>query len=244
MNMHKIPTNTIVFISGASGVGKTTIARKILEYIPEIIVIEEIDLIREAIRSNNKSIEAKLLNSKSNLTPQQIDAILNTNLINKSTSELSINEVKLQSELLLEPLIMICKRLQEKALPAIIEGVNLSFQQLLLSNYFDSSNMFFVNLYSSDEKRHKERIDTRCKKRNTKKIPVENFKRIRDVNDYLYEQTQNIINETSFNISLNHNIYNINTTTNIEGDVNAEIDNISKTIVEIIYNQFEKKLNI
>lgn len=73
---------------------------------------------------------------------------------------------------------------------------------------------------------------------------LENFKRIRDVNDYLYEQTQNIINETSFNISLNHNIYNINTTTNIEGDVNAEIDNISKTIVEIIYNQFEKKLNI
>lgn len=240
MDIHKIPDNTIVFISGASGVGKTTIARKILEYIPEIIVIEEIDLIREAIRSNNQSVEAKLLNSKLNLNPQQIEAILNTNLINKSTSELSINEIELQSELLLEPLIMVCKRLQEKALPAIIEGVNLSFRQLLLSDYFDFSNMFFINLYSSDEKRHKERIDMRCKKRSTKNISLENFKHIRDVNDYLYEQTQNIINETSINIGLYNNIYNINTTINTENDINAEIDNISKAIVEIIHNRFEK----
>ena len=52
----KISRDYKIFISGATGVGKSTIARNILTIVPEFVIIEEADMLREAVRGENDRI--------------------------------------------------------------------------------------------------------------------------------------------------------------------------------------------
>ncbi len=169
-----LPNNIMIFLSGATGVGKTTTARKLMKLNPEILVMEEIDLIREAIRSNTETIANKLkIHLRKEILRSELEfedflKMLNYGVLTKSTSDLNYEEMLLQAYCISEPLKQICWRLREKKLPAIFEGVNLPFEALFTpfdfnENFFlYSSNMIFINLYLKDEQEHKRRIKQRA----------------------------------------------------------------------------------
>lgn len=245
MNFH-IPNNTIIFISGASGVGKTTIARNILNYIPEILIVQEVDIVREVIRSYSENIKENLLhclNGSLFVTNEVLDDIFNFDIIMKSTSELSIKEIEKQSALLVKPIKTICERLRKKSIPAIIEGTNISFEKILTDKceqgyFLHSDNMFFINLYCSEETIHKKHLDIRSKSRNESAFTNKKFENVRKSNDYFFERTEMCI--TYFNAYRTENIekcakpiFNIDT-----ASANSS-NEIAKEIVKLIFDNFE-----
>ena len=238
---YHVPSNTIIFISGASGVGKTTIARSILNLLPEVLIIEEIDIIREVIRNYSTDIKEDILcylNSNSSVTNEDLDNILNLNLIMKSTSELTVEEIERQSALLVKPIKTICERLQRKSIPAIIEGTNISFKNILSKEceqgyFLQSDNMVFINLYSSDAMIHKKRFDMRSMIRNESPLTLEKFQNIRKSNEYFFKQTEKCL--AYFNTCENESdkgciqkIFNIDTT--LMGSTNRIANVIAKLI--------------
>ena len=250
---HTLPDNAMIFLSGTSGVGKTTIARNLMKLNREITVMQEIDLLREAIRSNTETIANKLMLYlkenviKSNVEFEELLRILNYGTLTKSTSELSYDEMLLQAHCVSEPLKRICLRLREKKMPAILEGVNLPFEALFTpfdfheNFYLSSSNMLFINLYLSDEKEHKRRIQQRALDRGLSKKELsdimKNFPNIRQQNILLHQKALYYSDKIS-NIDINgkkvvHSIdisgnpklsFNDNTYQNIQ-KINALIKN-------------------
>lgn len=143
---------SIIFISGSNGVGKTTIARKILEKHKEYIIIQNVDLLREIVRSMEEKCH--------NLTPKE------QYILNSSAYELDFDNQMKQCKLLLRPIVSVCKRLHAKKIPAIIEGINICYNILLSDSEFIEclkkfDNISFINLYLSDEIEHFNRIINR-----------------------------------------------------------------------------------
>lgn len=183
-----ISPDTILFISGASGVGKTEVSRLLLNSFPQFLILQEVDIVREAIRGYKESVNSSHLNCDS----------LNDHTLFKSTSELSINDFIFQSIQLEKPIKNVCCRLKSKKIPTIIEGTNLLFNRLLTqeceNGYFiNSPNMFFVNLYVSDSTIHKKRWIQKDKKTIFRDTNVD-FSNLIKINDYLKTETDCAIN--------------------------------------------------
>ena len=178
--------DTLIFISGSNGVGKTTLAQKLLQKHTEFIVIQNIDILREIVRSTYRIF------SLCNYDYQ---------LLNRSASELTYSELVLQSELLMPHIISLCKRLQIKCIPAIIEGINICYESLFNNYEFrqfleGNKNVVFVNLYLSNEQEHFEKIANRITDGFTREKQVKNFNNIRHNNDIM-NMVVNRINEDS-----------------------------------------------
>lgn len=194
MQSEKIATDTIVLISGASGVGKTTIARTLLQYVPELIIMQEVDLLREAIRTYSSTLKEKYdLNDMS--------LVSDLSIFMKSTSELSIQEIKIQTQMINGVIAGICKRLQAKKIPAVIEGVNISIERLFEDEltreyYLNAPNIYIFNLYIKDAHVHRQRMNRRAQLADSPIISEELFKNIRAYNDYLFNQTQKHIKQS------------------------------------------------
>lgn len=148
-NFINMPRDLTIFISGTTSVGKTTVARILVNKCDQILVMQEYDLIREAVRS-----------IYFDRIPQSLEY---EKIMNSSTSCLSYQDLQTQSYLLIKPLIAVCKRLKSKGIPAVIEGVNICFDTLFNSPEFlqylsETNNNYFFNLYLENENEHKQRL--------------------------------------------------------------------------------------
>lgn len=198
-----ISPDTTLFISGASGVGKTEVSRLLLKTFPQFLILQEVDIVREAVRGYRESVV--------NSTNLEYDSFYD-NILFKSTSELSISDFISQSIQLEKPIRNVCNRLKSKKIPTIIEGTNLLFNRLLTqeceNGYFiNSPNMFFVNLFVSDGSIHQKRWIQKGKKNIYKDTNVD-FSNLIKINDYLKTETECAINR--FNSTVK--IINIDTT--------------------------------
>jgi len=178
----------IVIISGSNGVGKTTVARKLLQNHPEFIVVQNIDILREVVRNTYN----KFPKCNSNLQ-----------LLNKSASELTYKELLLQSELLIDPILSVCRRLHYKHIPAIIEGINICYEVLFNNYEFQQfikchKNIVFINLYLSNSQEHYERVANRIIDDSTKEKQLNKFDNIRS-NNNLISNAVKVINNNPNN---------------------------------------------
>lgn len=220
-----IPRDYKIFISGATGVGKSTIARNLLNIIPDFVIIEEADMLREAVRGENDRI-IDLISNYANQNNQgelfnkeTLKLLLKYDSLKSSTVDLHYEELNEQCKLILEPLEKVCFRLMNKGMPAIIEGVNLSFEAMFDnpdSLYFvslDSKDTLFLNLYVNNSKEHRSRLIQRCSDRRdnaqTRTRYLTKLSNIRNTNDIQYEKVETYAKKYN-------NVYNIDTTGTLE----------------------------
>lgn len=195
LNM-KLPS--IICLSGMPGVGKSTLAHSILRNNLDYIIIEEVDIIREALR-------AFISSNENNIN------IPNKNIINKASYEITYNEYINQCKLLQPSILGICNRLHRKNIPVIIEGVNLDFASMFDSPKFSLctfKSYICINLHISDKKIYKRQLRKKYKKYGTPNIYYWNKIMYRSelsyckLNNYILQHPQYNI----FNIDLSSHI--------------------------------------
>lgn len=192
-------------LSGVPCVGKTTTAYNILKYQPDFRRVSELDLIRTIIRAVIRNIENSKYVDKEMLQGQYEELFY-------SLSERDLSDCKKQSTLLIPYVREIVARQQRRNIPTIIEGLSI-----IPSTYFSNNqpikgfekNVFFINLFLSDEQEHIQRRYNRCKEReyqDTKSQVKEQVANIRNSKNLeLHEETselsKNVKNVASFDVS-------------------------------------------
>ena len=137
----------ILFISGMPGVGKSTIAHNILIKNTNYIIIEEVDIIREALRGYI-NLDSDTFSISNN----------DKRIINCASYELDTEDFFYQCKILQPSILAICGRLYKKKIPAIIEGVNLDFISMYQSLKINFSDFLCINFHISDVKKHHENL--------------------------------------------------------------------------------------
>ena len=190
-----LKTTRLVFIYGASGVGKTTISKYVSKKTGVNCNNFETDLIREIVRGYSFSLRSKLLTS--NIKSTDFNALENYSILCSSTKDLTIDELKIQSRMLIMPLIFLCEKLKNSNKSAIIEGVNIPICDIFSSSdlYLNFKDALFVNLYSSDPKMHLARLNKRSAYRNSVPLSNKEFEKIRIINDFYFEYSKNYIGQ-------------------------------------------------
>lgn len=214
-------TPLLLIISGSSGVGKSTLAHKLLKMWKKPIILETFDLIREAIRAYEQ-----------NYTINNDDF---KNILNSSSYHLELNDFIQQCKVLLPALKSISMRLQNKNIPAIIEGVNLDPITILTSNlsqnYFNlRKNTIFINLHISNKAEYLQRLTDKL---NRQKIPCIEF----DYNEKNFKRSEELYNRLEKFILENphyQNIYNIDISN--KKITNVCIKPVLREIVSLIYD--------
>lgn len=261
-----LPNDTILFISGTTGVGKSTIARHLLSCLPDFLIIEEFDLIREAIRGHSAYVLQEL---HKNLSSQPTEYIkktigpaiiksMNIDILQKSCSELNYLEMNKQCEILREALKNTCRGLRNKKLPAIIEGENISFEALFgqyrYDNYFVySDKMIFINLYLSDEDEHVVRLKKRAEDRGENAELLEktlkNMKKIRANNIVLHKKALEYKNlSEKYSPALRHrygnSVHSLDTIGKKNVPPEENITSIVAEIIRLIKNDLHKQKDL
>lgn len=147
----QISKGFILFISGVPGVGKTTISYKLLKKFNEFRIIEETDILRDALRGYNETLILKY--------GQSIKEMLNNIHIYDNTKLLSFSEAKQQCMIMKKSIENIVARQKRKGIATIINGVHIVPE--ILKDLADLSHILFVNLYVSNEEILYERIKSR-----------------------------------------------------------------------------------
>lgn len=180
-----------IFIAGPPGIGKTTFARALLKSCSDFLVIQEVDIIREALRGSVDNVSSFLRSIDDNYMGKMsiLDNYLsmwNDCKVNLSTDKLNHQEFINQCEMLLNPILQIAKRLIHKNIPFIIEGVNIYFPSLYNSQVFQSimkdNDILCMYLTSSNYTLHKKRYITKNGKPIDENIDLD-FNRLKD-NDH------------------------------------------------------------
>lgn len=161
--MGDIPNDLIILISGASCVGKTTVAHYLLELISAFRNVIEMDIIRTAARS--------IVKDATNITPMIAENIYfrKYKALFASTKDGDYGVYKEQASFFVGSVREIVRRQQSRKIPTIIEGINivpsLYFVDDMPIDGFQN-HILFVNLYLSKESEHIRRRTLRCKERN------------------------------------------------------------------------------
>lgn len=199
-----IPQDFIVFISGVPGVGKTTVSYELLKRYEQFRIIEETDLIREILRGYNDYLTSSF--------GDEMNSIINEIEISDHNKLLSLEDAKVQCQIMKSSFEQIVKRQQRKGINTIINGVHI-IPELL----FDISKYtVFINLYVTDERIIKERI----KNRNPDSYMLDYIPFIYKTNNELYNSTKEIALKTN-------NVFNLNVT---DLDINQTLAGIQKCI--------------
>lgn len=178
-----LPKDLVVLISGVPGVGKTTISYQLLKMYKEFRLVEETDVIREALRGYNVHLSSVYKTLQEDIYPHNIF--------------LSYDMARQQCKIMKNSIINIIKRQQRKCIPSIINGVHIIPEELYLSLSF--TNILYINLYIDSE----ENLWDRLKDRDPIKYKT-------DCVSYLY-QTNVDLNNSIAKIPKNIcNIYSIN----------------------------------
>jgi 2-phosphoglycerate kinase len=183
----KLPPGFIIFISGVSGVGKTTISWALARKY-NIVTVLGSELIREAIRC--------FISKDSGDSSQAI--FHSSFLAHKHTSGGNVTEAYIrQSKILLEPMIKVINRIRRKRRPAIITGVNLIASQLFSKIPNDTYNkVLLINLYLASKQNHIYRLRERGTQRQEPAYEAdrytENIDAIREINQFLKDDAQRL----------------------------------------------------
>ncbi len=219
----------LLIISGSSGVGKSTLAHKLLKMWKNPIILETFDLIREAIRAYEPNY---IIDNNDDFK----------NILNSSSYDLQLNDFIQQCKILLPALKSISMRLQNKNIPAIIEGVNLDPITILTSNfsldYFSlRENTIFINLHISNKAEYLQRLIDRL---SCQKIACIEF----DYSEKIFRRSVELYNRLEKFILQNphyQNIYNIDISN--RKITNVCIKPILREIVSLIYGNEDITFN-
>ena len=221
-------TPLLLIISGASGVGKSTMSHKLLKMWETPIILETFDLIREAIRGY-ESEKTRSFYTKDYI----IDNVNFEGLLNDSSFNLQLNNFLNQCKILLPALKSICIRLERKNIPVIIEGVNLDPITILTSNitknYFSlRSNTIFINLHISDKIAYKNQLMRRMQFDQINDTESDYTEKIITRSKELYDRLEQFI----INNPHQKNIYNIDISN--KDSFNGYINPIVQKIISLI----------
>ncbi len=226
--MRKIPDDLILFISGVSCVGKTSIAHNIVRLCPEFRNISEMDISRTMAR--------RVVNDLALTNNLPMDTICKNNIyasLFESTKNNDFKIYKEQAAFFVNSITDIVKRQQARKIPTIIEGINI-VPSLYFDNYKNiigyETNIIFVNLYLSDFNAHVQRRFKRCQERGYLDDYTDTQNTVRKI---VCNKQMELLNETTLLAKKVNNVFNIDT-------ANKTIDDVSNEILDIIYKKFEK----
>lgn len=210
----KIPNGFILFISGVPGVGKTTVSYELLRRFNEFRIIEETDILRDALRGYNEFLTDKFGTAlKSMLKETEIFA---------HTKLLTLEEAKDQCIIMKSSIENIVMRQQRKGISSIINGVHIIPE--ILKELANSSNIVFINLFIDNQ----ESLHKRITQRDPKSYMQHNIPLIFKTNNDLFNSTKNLeaLKENSF--------FNINITS-------LDIDKTLSEIIQCIQIKLQKE---
>ena len=187
----RIPNGLILLISGVPGVGKTTISYNLLKQLPEFRIIEETDILRDALRGYN----AMLFNKYGTA----LEEMLKDTEIYSNQKLLSFSEAKQQCLLMKTSIEYIIARQQRKGICTIINGVHIVPEALV--ELLNNPLIRFVNLYVSSE----ENLQKRLEKRDPDSYMLDYIPFIYNTNIDLLNSTQKLAsvhNQSVFNIDV------------------------------------------
>lgn len=156
--LKKIPDDTIIFISGVPGAGKTTISYELLKKYNAFRIVQETDIIREILRGYNEYVLDNPFNSK-----VYLPNIFSHNKL------LTYEEAKAQCEIMKYSIQYIIERQKRKNIPTIINGVHIIPE--ILSELISDAHTKYINLFFDCEKDLYEHIKERdCDKYGIKNV--------------------------------------------------------------------------
>lgn len=188
-----LPKGFIVFLSGVPGVGKTTISYELLKCAECFRIIEETDILRDALRGYNSFIR-KGVNAS-------LQPLLDNAEIFDHTKLLSFEEAKQQCAIMKNSFDNIITRQQRKGISSIINGVHVIPE--VLKEFAANSNIIFINLYVSNQ----EALYNRLLKRDPNSYMLKHIPYIFSSNLDLYHSTDVLAKQTP------NSFYNIDVTT-------------------------------
>lgn len=209
----KIPNGFILFISGVPGVGKTTVSYELLKRFNEFRIIEETDILRDALRGYNEFLTEKFGTAlKSMLKETEIFA---------HTKLLTLQEAKEQCIIMKSSIENIVMRQQRKGISSIINGVHIIPE--ILVELANNSKIVFINLFIDNP----ETLRRRITHRDPKSYMQHNIPLIFNTNYELFNSTKKLekLKENSF--------FNINITS-------LNIDQTLSEIVQCIQLKLQK----
>lgn len=175
-----IPKGFILFISGVPGVGKTTTSYELLKQFSNFRIIEETDILRDALRGyNDLLIETG---------GKPLRDMLNSMTIHDHTKLLSLSDAKEQCTIMRKPLENIVARQQRKGISSIINGVHIVPE--VLKDLSDNPRVLFVNLFINSE----EVLNDRLTKRDPLSYMVQHVPFIFQSNLDLFNSTKRMVN--------------------------------------------------
>ena len=205
----RIPNGLILLISGVPGVGKTTISYNLLKQLPEFRIIEETDILRDALRGYN----AMLFNKYGTA----LEEILKDTEIYSNQKLLSFSEAKQQCLLMKTSIEYIIARQQRKGICTIINGVHIVPEALV--ELLNNPLIRFVNLYVSSEENLQKRLEKR-----------DPYSYMLDYIPFIYNTNIDLLNSTQKLASVhNQSVFNIDVTSL---DVNMTIQQVLTYITD------------
>lgn len=159
----ELPKGLVVFISGVPGVGKTTISYELLRMFDEFRIVEETDLIREALRGYSEYI-------KDSFEDKEL-CFLDEIEIAHNKKFLRYGEAKKQCEHMKKSFEKIVRRQKRKGISTIINGVHIVPE--VLDGFCEIDHVLFFNLSLNNKSSLCDRWTQRdSKKYNTKNLSI------------------------------------------------------------------------
>ena len=187
-----IPKGFILFVSGVPGVGKTTISYELLRRNREFRIIEETDILRDALRGYNEYLVYAL--------GQPAKDLLKNTVIFEHGRLLSLEEAIQQCKIMSMPLNSIVSRQQRKGISSIINGVHIV--PASMTEYINSPNIAFVNLYVTDCAV----LQSRLLQRKSQAYTNDKIQFVFRTNEALYMNTERTAKRSKniFNVDVSH----------------------------------------
>lgn len=187
-----LPKGVILLISGVPGVGKTTISYNLLKQVPCFRIIEETDILRDALRGYNVTLLQKY--------GSPLEKIFFDLEIYDHNKLLSFLEAKQQCILMKNSIRYIIERQQRKGIATIINGVHIIPETLI--ELLNSPSIYFINLYVRSE----ESLRQRLSKRDPNSYMLQHV-------PFIYNANIDLLNSTQRLASLySRSVYNIDVT--------------------------------
>lgn len=182
----KIPNGFVLFISGIPGSGKTTISYKLLKNFHEFRIIEETDILRDALKGYNEFLADTFGTSLKSML-EEIEIFPHTKL-------LTLEEAKNQCNIMKNSIENIVMRQQRKGIPSIINGVHIIPE--VLKELANNPNIIFINLFINN----KDALYSRLFRRDPNSYMLQHISFIFKTNIDLFNSTENmrLINPQSF----------------------------------------------